>query len=356
MKLFFDARWTRLDYYDGLSRYTAGLAQALHEDGVDVTMLVYSEEQRHLLPKDVPYVIVNHPFSPKELLLPRRLNALEADVVFSPLQVMGWAGRKYRLILTLQDITYYQFPKPPTFLPLPVRIIWRLFHMAYWPQRTLLNRADAIATVSKTSKKYIQEYGLTERPITVVYNAPQPGVKPLRVKTSREIVYTGSFMPYKNAEVLIRGMADLPGYTLHLVSKITDQRRKELEKIIPEGASVVFHNGLDEATYQALIGSAFAMATGSRAEGFGLPIIEAMAMGVPAVVSDLPIFHEVASKGGLYFDPDSPKDFASRVLMLEKAKIRNEIVKSARAHAEQFSWIKSARALTKLARSLSKTR
>lgn len=355
MKLFFDARWTRLDYYDGLSRYTAGLLQALHEDGVDVTMIIYSEEQRRLLPKEVPYVVVSHPFSPKELFLPRRLNALGADVVFSPLQVMGWAGRKYKLILTLQDVTYYQFPKPPTFLPLPVRIIWRLFHTAYWPQRFLLNKADAIATVSKTSRKYIQEYRLTDQPVTVVYNAPQPGIKPLKAARTKDIVYTGSFMPYKNVEVLIKGMADLPSYSLHLVSKIDTDRRKELTKLIPEGASVVFHNGLDEAAYQTLVGGAFAMATGSRAEGFGLPIIEAMAMGVPAVVSDLPIFHEVAGKGGLYFDPANPKDFASRIMMLEKAKIRSEIVKSALSHAEQFSWIKSARALTKLARALAKT-
>jgi glycosyltransferase involved in cell wall biosynthesis len=159
MKLFFDARYTRTDYYDGISRYGASLIQALHEAGEAVTMLISSKEQLNLLPKNVPYVIINTPFSPKELFIARKLHVLGADVVFSPLQWMGSWGRKYKLILTLQDITYYQFPKPPTFLPLPIRIIWRLFHVAYWPQKLLLRTADAIATVSKTSRDYITEYG-----------------------------------------------------------------------------------------------------------------------------------------------------------------------------------------------------
>lgn len=350
MKLFFDARWTRLDYYDGLSRYTEGLVRALHENGDDVTMIVYSEEQRHLLPKNVPYVILNHPFSFKELFVARKLNKLGADVVFSPLQVMGWFGRKYKLILTLQDITYYQFPKPPTFLPLPVRIIWRLFHLAYWPQRFLLNRADAVATVSKTSRRYIKERRLTDQPITVVYNAPQPTVRPKKTKVTRNIVYTGSFMPYKNSEVLIRGMEYLPDtYTLHLVSKIDPQRSAQLEKLVPAGAKVVFHDGLDEKEYQKLISTAFCMASGSKTEGFGLPIVEAQAIGVPVIVSDLAIFHEVAGKGGLYFDPDDPRGFAESVQRLDDQKIRQQLVKASLKQSSKFSWTSSAKTITKLA-------
>lgn len=299
MKLYFDARYTRTDYYDGISRYGASLIEALHDSGVDVTMLIHDKAQLKLLPSGVPFEIINSPLSPRELFVARRLNALGANVVFSPMQWMGSWGRKYKLILTLQDITYYQFPKPPTFLPLAVRIIWRLFHLAYWPQRLLLSTADAVATVSKTSRDYITEYGLTKTPATVIYNAPQVHAKKsFGEAPRRDIIYTGSFMPYKNAEVLIEGMAYAPsGFTLHLVSKISPERKAELEELVPDGASVVFHNGLSEDDYQSLMRGAYALASGSKAEGFGLPIVEAATLGIPALLSDIPIFHEVAGGG-----------------------------------------------------------
>ena len=353
MKLFFDARYTRTDYYDGISRYGASLIQALHESGQSVTMIISSPDQLRLLPKQVPYVMLHTPFSPKEQFVARTLNKLGADVVFSPLQWMGSWGRRYKLIFTLQDITYYQFPKPPTFLPLAVRIIWRLFHLAYWPQKWLLSAADAVATVSKTSRDYILQYGLTKVPATVIYNAPQPQAVKRQTRLKKDLVYVGSFMPYKNVEVLIEGMQFAPlGFTLHLVSKISDQRKAELQALVPDDAAVVFHNGLSEADYQALLAGAFAVVTGSKAEGFGLPIVEAATLGIPALLSNIPIFHEVAGSGALYFDPDDPQSFASKLHDLNQPHARKKISAAASAHVHRFTWQKSAKVLENLATSL----
>jgi hypothetical protein len=58
------------------------------------------------------------------------------------MQTMGSWGSKYGLVLTLHDLIYYEHPAPPGFLPAPVRVLWRLYHKAFWPQRLLLNRAD----------------------------------------------------------------------------------------------------------------------------------------------------------------------------------------------------------------------
>ncbi len=76
-----------------------------------------------------------------------------------------------------------------------------------------------------------------------------------------------------------------------------------------------------------------------------LPIAEALAMGVPVVVSDIPIFHEVAADGGLYFDPKSPKAFADQVIQLDDKKTRDELIKLGTKHARSFSWDTSARTL-----------
>jgi glycosyltransferase involved in cell wall biosynthesis len=346
MNIFFDMRWTRVDTIDGLSRYGSSLATALHELH-PITVIVYDKRQLRLLPKDIPHVIVNHPFSPREPFLPRKLNKLGAEQVFSPLQTMGTWRRKYKLVLTLQDLIYYEHPQPPTFLPLPVRMIWRLFHLWYWPQRLLLNQADMVATVSNTSKKYIEKHHLTKRPVHVVYNAPlqlknppKPGPAP-----TRDILYMGSFMPYKNAELLIAGMKELPEYTLHLLSKISPQRKEELEKLIPHGAKVRFWNNISDEDYENLLVNAWALASASRSEGFGLPLIEAMNLSVPVVCSDTEIFHEVGGDAALYFSADSPMEFAAAIRQLENPSRRTAQIEKGRQQAKKFTWQASAQAL-----------
>lgn len=369
MKIFIDARWTRIDTHDGISRYGANLIEALHHLH-PVTMVIHDERQLRLLPSGVPHVTVNSPFSPRELLLSRTLNRLGADVVFSPMQVIGGIRRRYALILTLHDLIYYRHPQPPRLLPLPVRILWRLYHRAYWPQRMLLNRADAVVTVSETTKQLMNDHRLTTRPITVVHNAPPEDPEFLESGGGqgnredgpvsggpRELLYMGSFMPYKNVETLIAGMRALPGYRLHLMSGIEPAREAELVNGAPPGVDmagvdVVFWRGIEDGDYRELLARATALVTASRDEGFGLPVIEAMHAGVPVVCSDLPIFHEVTGGHALFFDPGSAEDFVAAVGKLEEPQRCVELVESARGQSERFSWEGSARCLLDVMRSL----
>lgn len=351
MNIFFDARWIQIDYHDGISRYTAGLVQGFIDNQIPITVLIHDERQLDKLPAGVSYVVINHPVSARELFVASKLNKMKADVVFSPLQVMGFGGRKYKLILTLQDIIYYRHPKPPTHLSTPIRVTWRLFHISRWPQRLLLNRADHVATVSHTSKKFIQQRGLTARDISVIYNASSLNLPKAKgdIKRKKDIVYMGSFMPYKNVEVLIKGMKYLPtDFTLHLLSKISDNRRAELEKLITPNATVVFHNGVSDEKYIELVQNAYCVATGSKEEGFGLPIVEAQQLGTPVVCSDMEIFKEVAGEGALYFDSDSPKDFADQVKKLNNKEIMADIIKKGHIQADKFSWKNSAKTLYEL--------
>ncbi len=355
MKIFIDARWVRTDYHDGISRYTAGVVQGFRDGKIPITILIHDRKQLDLLPSNTPYEIINNPISFKEFSVAKTLNRLGADVVFSPLQIMGSRGRKYKLILTLQDIIYYRYPKPPTNLPTIIRIIWRLFHAARWPQRWILNHADYVSTVSHTSKKFIQQMHLTDRDIVVVYNASSSDLNIAKTDApkTKNIVYMGSFMPYKNVEVLIRGMAHLSrDYTLHLLSKIANSRKAELEKLIQPEVNVVFHNGTTDEEYIRLMQGAACVATGSKEEGFGLPIVEAQTLGTPVVINDMEIFHEVAGDGALFFEADNDKQFAEQVIRLEDEAFRNDLVAKGRKQAEKFAWSKSAQELYKVCKHL----
>lgn len=345
MKIVIDARFTRTDHHDGISRYGSSLIAATSKIA-DVTMLISDKRQLALLP-DVPYVMVNSPLSPLELFVARKVNPLGADVVVCPMQTMGTFGRRYGLVLTLHDLIYYEHPTPPGFLPAPVRVLWRLYHKAFWPQRLLLNRADIVATISRTTEALMAKYQLTKRPVRIVGNAPQPGQTPRDPGAGAEktLLYMGSFMPYKNVETMIRGMAGLQDYTLHLLSRITPQRRADLEAMVPEGAKVQFHNGVTDAQYDELLVRATALISLSRAEGYGLPLVEAMALGTPVIASDIPIFREVGGDAVSYVDPESPTEFAAAVAALGDDALWQQRSRRSVERASEFNWDESARQL-----------
>ena len=349
MKLFFDARYIRTDFHDGISRYSAELGSALAAL-TPVTFLICDKAQLKSLPEHAEYLLIHKPTDVREPFTSVILNRYEPDVVFSPMQTMGSAGRQFKLILTLHDLIYYRHRTPPHHLNPLIRLGWRAFHLTYMPQRQTLNNADIVATVSDTSKQEFEVINLTKRPIVVTPNAPQKLSeflpRAVTVKAApKNLVYMGSFMGYKNVETLIRGMEFLPGHTLHLLSRIQPERKAELQKIIPKGAKVVFHGGVSDQQYAEILADDAILVSASRSEGYGLPLAEALALGVPAVASDLTIHQEVAGKGALYFNPDHPKDFADQIKKLDDAKTVQSLVKNGKKHIAQFSWKSSAQTL-----------
>lgn len=346
MKLFFDARYTRTDYHDGISRYSAELGNALAKL-TPVTFLICEEGQKKWFPRDAQFITIHKPVSVKEPFTAYILNKYKPDVVYSPMQTIGTAGRTYKSVLTLHDMIYYRHPAAPRILPLPVRIGWWFYHQTYVPQRLLLKGGDLITTVSNTSAADVTAARMVSYTPIVVSNAPQRfNHYPVKFEeTIQNIVYMGSFMGYKNVETLIKSMEWLPNRTLHLLSKIRPERKRELEALAPKGAEVIFHNGVTDDEYEQLLANNAILVTATLDEGYGIPVAEAMAMGVPAVVSDIPVLREVGDDGALYFDPHTPKEFAAQVKKLDDKTTRDALIKKARAHISQYSWDKSARVL-----------
>lgn len=350
--VFFDARYIRVDHHDGISRFSAGLASALAAK-VNVIALISDPRQLDSLPKGIDFRLIHAPTSAFEPFTALKLNRLSAEVVFSPMQTIGSFGRKFKLVLTLHDLIYYRHPTPPPSMTLPVRIGWRLFHLSYGPQRRLLNAADAVATVSRTTADLISEHRLTKRPVQVVYNAA--GSQNLQVANrampagEKNLIYMGSFMGYKNVETLIRGLALLPEHKLHLLSRITPKRKAELTRLAAENIDrVVFHNGVTDEEYSDLLANAFALVSASFDEGFGIPLAEAMSHGTPVVVSDMPIFHEIAGGAGTYFTAADAAGFAASIRSIEPEAEWLVKSRAGLAQVERFNWDKSADALLEL--------
>ncbi len=354
--LWFDGRYIDPVHPDGISRFSLGLIAAALEL-TELTVMVNSDEQQKQLPKhpNLRVYKTNPIASPAELLQGFRLNKQDVRVLFSPMQTTSGIGRNFKLVYTLHDLIYYRHRTPPSDFNWFIRIVWFIYHLSYWPQRRILNMADAVATVSETTKDQMLVHNLTKRPIHVIHNAAD---SPERLEKtprhdSKEIVYMGSFIGYKNVETLIRGMRYLPDHTLVLLSRISDSRKNQLQRLADKhGAMVQFENGVTDDVYHEWLYRAKALVSASLDEGFGIPIVEAMTRGCPVVLSDIQIFEEVAGPAGLRFSPFNEVAFAEQVKRLTDKRTWKLQSDLGLDQAQFFTWQDSAELLLELAEEL----
>ena len=354
--IWFDGRYINPTKPDGITSFSLGLIEEVLNLN-PLTVMVDSQEKADLLPNSdqLRIYFTNPVASLKELFSTRRINREGIKVLFSPMQTTSGLGRNFKLVYTLHDMIYYRHRTPPTNFNLFIRIVWFLYHLSYWPQRRLLNLADAVATVSETTKDQMLLHRLTKRPIYVIHNAAQA---PERVEKanrhdSKFLVYMGSFIGYKNVETLIRGMQYLSDHTLVLLSRITDERKAELQAIADEvGADVRFENGVTRDEYHEWLHAAKALVSASMDEGFGIPVVEAMERGCPVILSDIPIFDEVAGPAGLRFTATDAIAFSEQVKRLgvkRDWKLQSDL---GLTQAEFFTWEDSAELFIELCEEL----
>lgn len=355
--LWFDGRYINTSHPDGISRFSIGLIRELAKL-TELSVLVSNSAQEKLMPDRVRTMRVNGPTSPREIFLASRLGREEISVLFSPMQTTSSIFRNFKLISSLHDLIYYRHRNPPAHFNPAIKLMWFLFHLVYWPQRVLLNMSDAVVTVSETTKRQMQQHMLTKREITVIHNAAEPCefVERKNRSESKDLVYMGSFIGYKNVETLILGMGQLQDHRLLFTSRISPRRLTQLTELARlAGANVEFLNGTTDDEYFALLRNSKALVSASLDEGFGIPLVEAMERGTPVVTSDIEIFEEVAGPAGLRFQAKCPEEFASQIRALSDPKFWQELSDQSLKQADEFTWAQSARQLLELCERVSKS-
>jgi glycosyltransferase involved in cell wall biosynthesis len=231
-----------------------------------------------------------------------------------------------------------------------------------WHRRLLLGRivrrsvrgAAAVIADSRFMRDAIAAaYGMPAREIDVVPLAPNPalnggaplpeGAAPAPVSVGPYLLAFGGVTPNKNLEGLLRAFA---------LSRLRYGVRQDLVVVghlpeslrISDSAGVVATGYLDEARLASVLAKAEALVFPSLYEGFGLPVLEAMAAGVPVICSRVTAIPEVAGDAAVYFDPRDVEDMASKLaLVAHDRALREDLAARGRIRAASFSWERAAR-------------
>jgi glycosyltransferase involved in cell wall biosynthesis len=165
------------------------------------------------------------------------------------------------------------------------------------------------------------------------------------------VLYVGGISPHKNLDGLVRAMADLKTDAQLVI--VGDEKRDSALTCGPELRQTISHLGLSErvtftgfmpdddlvATYNA----ASLLVLPSFEEGFGLPVIEAMACGTPVAVSHIGALVELAGDAGLVFDPSDVSDMTSGIdRILQSAELQESMRQRGLERAEGYSWGRAA--------------
>lgn len=154
-------------------------------------------------------------------------------------------------------------------------------------------------------------------------------------------------LPHKNLVYGIHALATLPADrrpVLVLAGLGTDAR--ELHAAASAGGvtdDVRLVGYCDDETLEDLYAAADLVLLPTLYEGFGLPVLEAMARSIPVACSDLPVLREVAGENAVFFDPRSPENIAAAIdRLLGDSQLRETLAANGVAHARSFTWTRTA--------------
>jgi glycosyltransferase involved in cell wall biosynthesis len=269
-------------------------------------------------------------------------------------------GPRQRLVVTVHDLAFRVYP---SLFPASWRILFRL------GTRRAVRRADALITVSQSTANDLVRYNRADpariHVVPLAASLPSSEVDPdetlRRMKIPRPyLLFVGTLEPRKNLVRLVRAYrraaarAALP-HRLVLAGPVGWRPRPLLREIAVEGPGEILLTGKrSQEELDSLYRGAAAFVYPSLYEGFGLPVLEAMARGLPCIVSTTSSLPEVAGEAAVAVEPRSVSGLATAIerMLTEEAEAAR-LSTAARARAEQFSWEHTARMTLKVYGSLS---
>lgn len=198
-----------------------------------------------------------------------------------------------------------------------------------------IERADTIVTISEFTKERILHYFPNIKANIVVTPIPplvtknkkaqlNQRLQDLGVRKKKYILYLGTLEPRKNIAQLVRAYSQLSNHLQSEYSLVLAGGRGwkdkeitlEIESAKKAGLPIIQTGYVTDEEKAGLYSQATCFVLPSHYEGFGMPILEAMSYDTPVVVSDIPVFREVAKDAAIYFNKDNESDIAAKLRLI----------------------------------------
>lgn len=331
----------------GIGRYIEGLFRALPGAGVDVVSFAAGDPSVYRSEQWPSFVALGHPFPPVRYELWHRFRLpplrVDGDVVHAPSLAVPPAGRR-PLVVTVNDVAFLRYPE--LFTRQGVRFHRRGLEIARREARAVIvpsyfTRDELVREGFDRASLFVAHHGV-EVPRSV--SDDDVALRLHRVGVERPFVLSvGTLEPRKNFPLLARAVALVrarhPEVTL---VRVGPPGWGDVQSV--EGPGVRELGAIDGDTLDALYRAALVCAMPSRYEGFGLPVLEAMARGCPVVASDATSLPEVVGDAGMLVpagDEDAWVDALSRVVEDDEERETRRAASVRRAR--EFTWHQSAR-------------
>src|SRR6202171_2424286 len=291
-----------------------------------------------------------------QVALPRRLRQDRIDVYHSPgpFLPLRWRGPK---VVTIHDLNIY----------LNVRNWLRPKTLLAWADLALQTPfsarvASRVITASNAARADLQRLLRVRRDaIRVIPDAPDPFFDALPSPAERSavheitsgkpyVLFVGVLSPQKNLRRLLLAFAQssLPAEGINVVLAGRDESDygavlQRLARRLNIDSLLKLPGYVPRSTLRGLYAGALCLVMPSHGEGFGLPVVEAMALGAPIIAANRQAIPEVVGEGGLLFNPDDSNELVTLLNRVSTdAPLREDLSERARLRRKDFSWEKTA--------------
>lgn len=275
----------------------------------------------------------------------RKLNEINADV-FVSFDGLSSFFTKRPVVLIIHDIV---FANKPSYLPLINRTYLKMVMPSF------IRKAARIVTVSEfVARDVTQKMGIDEHKVSVAHNALPEAFQLQHEEKESPLLHPyfivpGAILARKNTKHIIQAfemfLSQNPNFKLVFAGKFMfkpdSATRKLWDRLQKQGALVHVNKPTDTEMVN-WVKHARALIYISFFEGFGIPILEGMAAGVPVVTSNTTSMPEVAGDAALLVDPHSPHDIAVAMQKINSESCRQKLIKKGFEQVKKFDWSKSA--------------